>query len=89
MALAQWPFFSLTTNAWQFCGLLLPCSHWLEPRAYSPPAAQLPADAHDTDKTLAVPPPLRAAVPGTSMAWPHRPFRSAATNPSSVNDAPR
>ena len=47
---------------------------------YHPPALQLPADAHDTEVTLAFPPVLRAAVPGTSLAVPQVPFTSLTTN---------
>jgi hypothetical protein len=46
----------------------------------SPPALQLPAEAHDTDKARAPPRWLRAAVPGTSMAACQVPFTSLATN---------
>ncbi len=45
-----------------------------------PPAAQPPAGAHDTETTPADPPEFRAAVPGTSIAVPQRPFRWLATN---------
>ena len=47
---------------------------------YSPPAAQVPADEHDTElvaDSLAV---SRAARPGTSMALVQRPPRSLTTN---------
>ena len=42
-----------------------------------PPAAQVPAPAHDTDRVSALPPWLRAAVPGTSCAGPQVPFTNA------------
>jgi hypothetical protein len=37
------------------------------------PAAQLPADVHDTEANPALPPVLRAAEPGTSCAVPQEP----------------
>ena len=43
-----------------------------------PPALQLPAEAHDTDKASADPPWSRAAVPGTSRAVPQVPPAAAA-----------
>jgi len=43
-----------------------------------PPALQLPAEAHDTDKASAGPPWSRAAVPGTSRAVPQVPPAAAA-----------
>ena len=60
---------------------------------YEPPALQLPAEAQDTELTVAYPPPLRAAVPGTSSAVPQVPPVSLTTKawtvamPSTVLDA--
>src|SRR5215469_10450074 len=45
-----------------------------------PPAAQFPADAHDTERTSASPPTLRATEPGTGWAVPHKPPASSTTN---------
>src|SRR6516225_3769302 len=60
LAVAQVPPVWVTANAsWR---KLAP------PAVYHPPALQLPADAHDTEVTLAFPPALSAAVPGTSLA---------------------
>jgi hypothetical protein len=42
---------------------------------------QLPAEAHATDVTPAFPPEFKAAVPGTSIAVPRRPFTWLATKP--------
>src|SRR5215472_30784 len=70
MALPQVPLTWLTTNAWMRA----------EVCAYSPPAPQLPADAHDTVVISANPPWLRAAVPGTSMALPQVPLTWLTTN---------
>lgn len=50
------------------------------PFVYSPPALQLPADAHDTELTSAYLPALRLAVPGTSFAAPQVPLVSVSTN---------
>jgi hypothetical protein len=50
---------------------------WLTTGAGSPPALQLPAEAHDTDLILALPPALSAAVPGTSFAFPQVPPEAA------------
>jgi hypothetical protein len=44
-----------------------------------PPAPQLPADAHETDRTSALPPLLRAAVPGTTSAVRQLPLTSLTT----------
>src|SRR5271166_3460926 len=69
MAFPHRPSASVTTNA---------C--WPERSVYQPPAAQLPTE-HDTELIWAWAFPLfRAAVPGTSMAFPHRPFASVTTN---------
>ena len=46
----------------------------------TPPAPQLPAEAHDTAAIAASPPVLRAAVPGTSFAMPHVPLVSPTMN---------
>ena len=70
MAVPQRPFRSLTINAWRL---------W-ELSRYQPPAAQFPALGHDTELTWGYPPVFNWAVPGISMAVPHRPFRSPATN---------
>ena len=70
MALPQMPFVSLATKAWE----------WPEPSMYVPPAAQLPAVAHETDCTFAVPPVLRIAVPGTLIALPQVPLVWSMTN---------
>src|SRR5690349_8375541 len=61
---------SVTTNAWKDPGL----------SPYSPPALQLPADAHDTEARSAPPPLLSAAVPGTLMAVPQVPLAWLTTN---------
>jgi hypothetical protein len=45
----------------------------------NPAAAQLPAEAHETDATVATP---KAADPGTSIAVPHEPFFSLTKNAS-------
>ena len=45
-------------------------------------ALQLPAEVHDTEVREALPPWLRAAVPGTSFALPQVPFTSLTTNAS-------
>src|ERR1700691_2428605 len=45
----------------------------------NPAAAQLPAEAHETDATVATP---NAADPGTSIAVPHEPFFSLTKNAS-------
>jgi hypothetical protein len=42
----------------------------------NPAAAQLPAEAHETDATVATP---KAADPGTSIAVPQEPFFSLTT----------
>ena len=47
---------------------------------YAPPAPQLAAVAHDTDRVSALPSVLSLAVPGTSMAVCQVPFTSLATN---------
>src|SRR5215471_13578569 len=70
LAVCQVPFTSPATNACLFPELSV----------YHPPAAQLPAEAHDTEYTCAAAPWLRAAVPGTSMAACQVPFTSLATN---------
>jgi hypothetical protein len=49
-----------------------------EESVYKPPAAQLPADAHDTDQIIA--PVPGAAMPGTWVAVRHLPFTSLTTN---------
>ena len=46
----------------------------------SPPALQLPADAHDNEVISTNPPWLRAAVPGTSIALPQVPLTWLTTN---------
>ena len=46
---------------------------------YWPTALHSPPGAHDTDWTAACPPPLRAAVPGTSSALPQVPADWSAT----------
>src|SRR6266480_2179475 len=82
-ALPQVPLVSLTTNAW-VAGVAV---------VYEPPALQLPADGQDTELTVAYPPPLSVAVPGTSFACPQVPPVSLATKawnvamPSTVLDA--
>jgi len=48
--------------------------------AYCPPAVQLPAEGHDTEVTAALPPWLRAAVPGTSLAVCQVPWAWLTTN---------
>ena len=70
IAAFQVPLTSLTTSAW------LPP----ELSVYHPPALQLPADAHDTEKIPASPPVLRAAVPGTSIAAFQVPLTSFTTS---------
>jgi hypothetical protein len=45
---------------------------------YWPPATQLPAEAHDTEKTLADPPAFSAPDPGTSVAGRQVPARATA-----------
>jgi hypothetical protein len=45
-----------------------------------PPALQLPAEAHDTELTIAWPPWLTAARPGISSAVPQVPFTWLITN---------
>ena len=45
-----------------------------------PPAAQEPAAAHESVYTLAKPPLLRVAMPGTSTAPPQLPCVSLTTN---------
>jgi hypothetical protein len=50
-----------------------------------PPAAQLTAEAHDTEATSACPPVFRAARPGTLTARPHTP---AAGAPGAADTAP-
>src|SRR5437867_728555 len=60
LALPQAPCTSLTTNA---------CSAPESPLRY-PPALQLPAEAHDTELTVAPPAQFRAAVPGIALALP-------------------
>src|SRR5215469_237900 len=56
-----------------------------------PPAPQLPADRHETESTSALPPLLRAAVPGTTNAARHLPLTSLTTyacgNWSGVGDS--
>jgi hypothetical protein len=46
----------------------------------TPPAVQLPAEAHDTDGIEAYPPALRVPEPGTSVALPQVPLVSSTTN---------
>jgi len=48
----------------------------------NPPAAQLPADAHDTEVASERPPFARAAMPGTFCALPQLPSTSLTTNAS-------
>jgi hypothetical protein len=74
LAWPQRPFRSLTTNTWK-------CE---EPSVYPPPAAQLPAELHDTEETWAAPPAFKVEEPGTSLARPQRPFRSLTTNACSL-----
>ena len=69
VAVLHLPFRSTVTNP------------WLE---WSPPAAQLLCEPHDTDRTWVFPPVLRAARPGTSIAVAQAPFRSATANPFSL-----
>jgi hypothetical protein len=45
---------------------------------------QLPADGQEMDRVCARAPPLRAPVPGTSMACPQMPFFSSSTYACSV-----
>ena len=70
IAVPHRPRVSPATNAWT----------WPTRSVYDPPALQAPAAAQDTDATLADPPLLRAAVPGTSIARPHRPRAWLTTN---------
>src|SRR5215831_19266779 len=63
MAFLQVPPLWLVTNAWKLS----------EPSRYRPPTVQLPAAAHDTEVMRASPSRFRAAVPGTSMAFPQVP----------------
>ena len=69
-AVAQAPAVSSTTNAWVLPELSL----------YDPPAAQLPAEPQESEETVAFPPTLRDAVPGTSSALPQVPAVSSTTN---------
>src|SRR5689334_8478813 len=78
LAVPQVPFRSPATNA---------CSR-PEPSAYPPPAAQLPADAHDTELATAPPPALRAAVPGTSCAVPQVPSKTTAPASAAAGTTP-
>src|SRR5690242_2725972 len=78
LAVPQVPFRSPATNA---------CSR-PEPSAYPPPAAQLPADAHDTELATAPPPALRAAVPGTSCAVPQVPPKTTAPASAAAGTTP-
>src|SRR5215469_3958182 len=78
MALPQVPRTWLTTNA---CALG-------ELSSYGPPALQLPAEAHDTEKISATPPLLRAARPGTCLALPQVPCTSLTTNAVSILEGP-
>src|SRR5215472_9060345 len=75
IALPHTPCRSLTTNAWS-----LP-----KPSPYSPPAAQLPADGHDTENVPAAPPLFRAPRPGTSIALLQTP---AVTAPAAADLTP-
>ena len=68
-ALPHVPAASSTTNAW-----------WPELSLYVPAAAQLPADAHESEVTEASPPTLSEAVPGTFLALPQVPAVSSTTN---------
>jgi hypothetical protein len=70
------PLVSLSTNACTSPPL----------SAKSPPATQFPADAHDTEVTSAPLPAFRAAVPGTSIAFPQVPLASSTTNASMANE---
>ncbi len=68
IAVPHLPFTSLTTNA---CRARVPFV------AY-PPAAQLPAEAHDTEWTSAYPPRFSDPKPGTSIAVRQVPARATA-----------
>src|SRR5438309_676096 len=65
----QLPVVSTTTNAYM----------WKERRAEWPPAVQLPAEAHGTECTPAMPRVLRVDVPGPSIAVPQLPLVSSTT----------
>src|SRR5215472_3842493 len=72
-AFPQPPLVSSTTNGSSSPSLL---TEW-------PPAAQAPASAQDTARTLALP-PLVSGVPGTSRGAPMVPFASLTTNACSL-----
>src|SRR5215467_8755351 len=77
IALRHRPPASVTTNA----------GKWWCNALYCPPAAQLPAAAHDTERTSATPPVFRAAVPGTSIALSQPPAPADGT-PAAAGPAP-
>src|SRR5579863_4655310 len=88
MALCQVPFTWLATNPSN--------GPWAPPStliSYDPPALQLPAEAQDTELTLALPIVFSATLPGTSENLPHLPWTSLITiawrlPPLSVNQPP-
>jgi hypothetical protein len=53
----------------------------------SPPALQLPAEAHEIESISAEPPGFRAAVPGTSSAFPQVPLLSSTTKAWSLSES--
>src|SRR5271170_4704685 len=78
IALPQVPFFSLTTSGPKAASVLALPEY--------PAAAQLPAEAHETDAKVVVP---KAADPGTWIAVPQEPWFSLTTNAWGAPPAPR